>query len=61
MIHHPGNPSICAGVRPYGRSGVTEDLVLDFASAQGLHRIRYTEQYINAGDVLSVFVKDSGL
>ena len=59
VIHHPGNPSTRTGVRPGWRSDVTEDLVLDFASASGLQRLRRTDQYVNPGDVLSVFIKAS--
>jgi SAM-dependent methyltransferase len=57
VIHHPGAPAAEGHVRPGTRSDLTDDMVLAFARANGLEHIEQTREFVNPGDVLSVFRK----
>ncbi len=57
VIHHPGPLDRNAQVRPGTRSDLTDQMVLTFARENGLDLVEQTREFVNPGDILSVFRK----
>jgi ubiquinone/menaquinone biosynthesis C-methylase UbiE len=55
VIHHPGAPPSGGSERPQFRSELTSDMVKRFAADSGLELVEQTTDFVNHGDVLSIF------
>lgn len=57
VIHHPGPPPPGAQERPGTRSDLTDQMVLNFGRENDLELLAQTREFVNVGDVLSIFWK----
>jgi SAM-dependent methyltransferase len=57
VIHHPGALPVDGHERPGTRSDLTDQMVLAFARENGLEVVEQTREFVNPGDILSVFRK----
>ena len=57
VIHHPGAAPPDGQVRPGTRSDLTDEMVLAFARENDFALVDKTAEFVNPGDVLSVFRK----